>query len=841
MIPPELLAKERRARLAAERHLEWKSRELAAANEKLALHARALSNIVVEERQSAHAARSEAARLKGLNERFVEDLDRAHTAAVMAERRLRASIDTIRDGFAVFDASNKIVLANRAFMEPFEPGLVRPGTSYSELLVALAPLLNLDSPLEDWMDAMQRRVLQDRIPNIELSLRSGRWLRIEDRLARDGDRVCFAIDITSEMRLRGAIEAVPDGFVIFDRHERLTMCNSTYRSLYADIAASIFPGARFEDIVHAAAHTGRNPEAIGREQDWIDERLAEFRTASGHSDHALPDGRWIRIQERPTPDGGRVGLRIDITAEREAQSTLLAAREAAEAASRAKSAFLANMSHEIRTPMNGVVGMAELLCGTDLTEEQRLFAETIRSSGEALLTIINDILDYSKIEAGRLQLHPEPFDLERLIQETAILLQPQARAKGIDLLVDYDIFLPTRLVGDSGRVRQVLTNLMGNAVKFTESGHVLVRVVGLCEGDDATIHLTVEDTGIGIASDQIDHIFGEFNQVESAENRRYQGTGLGLAITRRLVEQMAGEIWVDSALGEGSSFGLRVTFPIAQHLGAVGNAMPTTLHAILMHEPNPVSAAIMERQMLPLGIAVTHWRSGVALAEPPEGRFDLVMLDVDKDTLVHQQIETLRHANPTIPILLMATPDLAALAQSLVGEGLANAVLQKPILRADLFDALSRLTGSDFPTGAMPQPDAAPRRLRVLAAEDNKTNQLVFAKMVRDLDMDLRFADNGLQAVEAWREFHPDLIFMDISMPEMDGCSAATAIRQAEAGRARVPIIALTAHATDEDSGRILASGIDHHLTKPLRRSALLETLRTYGPPGIPLSVADAA
>lgn len=823
----ERLAKERRARLAAERHLEWKTRELAAAHEKLALQARALSDRVVEERQTARAAQSEAARLRGQNERYLGDLDRAHTTAVMAERRLRTSIDAIRDGFAVFDGDNRLVLANRALLAPFAPGQVVPGMAYADLLAKLAPMLDLDLPAADWITGMIERLHLDPIPPVDLAFREGRWIRLEDRLARDGDRVCLAIDITGEMRLRAAIEAIPDGFVIFDREERLTICNQNYRDIYAAAAPVIQPGARFEDILRASLAAGLHSDATGREEAWLAERMAEFRAASGHAMQHLSDGRWIRAQEHPTPDGGRVGLRSDISAEREAQETLRNARAAAEAASHAKSAFLANMSHEIRTPMNGVVGMAELLCGTDLTEEQRLFAETIRSSGEALLTIINDILDYSKIEAGRLILHPEPFDLERLIHETAILLQSQARAKQIDLHVDYDMFLPTRLVGDAVRLRQILTNLMGNAVKFTGQGHVLIRVVGDCGRDGvARLHLTVEDTGIGIAPDQIDHIFGEFNQVETAENRRYQGTGLGLAITRRLVDMMEGELWVDSTPGEGSCFGFVLSLPVAEDL--VPATLPTSLRRVLLAETSPVNRAILERQLLPLGVVVTVLRPGETLAEALAGGAGagLDLLLVDSGSPAQAELPALCLAGKIPPVLLMAPPDQLAEAEVAVARGEARAVIAKPVLRAELFAALARIIGTASPA-ATAQARVA-RRLRVLAAEDNKTNQLVFAKMVRDLDLDLRFADDGRQAVDQWRDFRPDLIFMDISMPEMDGCTAARTIRAAEAGLAHVPIIALTAHVMEEDTERILASGIDQHLTKPLRKSVILDVLHRY-------------
>jgi len=839
MTPAERLAKERRARMAAERHLEWKSRELAAANEKLALQARSLSDMVVEERQSARAARSEAARLKGQNERYVEDLDRAHTAAVMAERRLRTSLDTIRDGFAVFDADNRLVLANTALLAPFPRGSIPPGMAYPDFLAALAPMLALDMPDADWVKSMLDRLSADPIPPVEFAFRSGQWVRLEDRHARDGDRVCLAIDITSEMRLRAAIEAIPDGFVIFDRDDRLTICNQTYRRIYSAASAVIEPGATFPDILRAGLAAGQHGDAIGREEEWLAERMAEFRSASGYSEQHLSDGRWIRAQDHPTPDGGRVGLRTDITAQVEAQESLRAARAAAEAASSAKSAFLANMSHEIRTPMNGVVGMAELLCGTGLTDEQRLFAETIRSSGEALLTIINDILDFSKIEAGRTALHPEPFDLERLIHETAILLQPQARAKGIDVLVDYDMFLPTRLIGDPVRIRQVLTNLMGNAVKFTASGHVLVRVVGVCTDGNARVHVAVEDTGIGIAQDQIEHIFGEFNQIESAENRRFQGTGLGLAITRRLIDLMEGEIWVDSTVGQGSCFGFRLDLPLQGQAAAnAAPPVPAALRRVLVHEPNPVNSAILERQLAPHGLSVAHWRDGSGDGAPPAGPFDLVLLDSDAN--LDARIDLLRASGHSGPVVVMSTPDKLSVAEAAQSSGRASGVLAKPVLRAELFHAFARLAGADLPA-SVSSPQGPARALRVLAAEDNRTNQLVFAKMVRDFDLDLRFADNGRQAVEMWRDFHPDIIFMDISMPEMDGCAATRAIRAEEAGLAHVPVIALTAHAQEEESERILASGIDHHLTKPLRRSALTDVLQTYAPLGLRPRRADAA
>jgi signal transduction histidine kinase/DNA-binding response OmpR family regulator len=844
----ERLAKERRGRLAAERLLEQKTRELFAANEKLGQHARALSDQIVEQRQVVHSARSEAAELKGLNVQFVHDLERAHAAAVMAERRLWDSINTIRDGFAVFDANQKLVLANHAYLA-FFPGVgIPPGTSYAELL-KLAVDMNLidfqgEAPL-DWLSRMVSRLDEDPVETETVKLANGNWIRLVDRRGLEGDMVSLVFDITEQMRIWAAIEALPDGFVLFDREERLLTCNQRYRDMFPDSADQMMPGTSFEELLRYGLKNGHVPEAVGREEDWLEGRLLQFRSARTTTECQLSNGRWIVESDHVTPDGGRVGLRTDITQLHDQQTALEAARLAAEAANRAKSAFLANMSHEIRTPMNGVVGMAELLCDTSLSEEQRLFAETIRSSGEALLVIINDILDYSKLEAERMTLHPEPFDLERTIHEVTMLLQPKAQAKGLDLMIDFDMFLPTRFVGDPGRLRQVLTNLIGNAVKFTEKGHVLTRVVGM-ETDDGRhqLHITVEDTGIGIKTEHLEHIFGEFNQVEDERNRKYEGTGLGLAITQRLIERMGGAVWVDSEEGKGSSFGFRVTLPLAENAEAI--RPPVSLRRALVVDDQFINRTILERQLAPCGITVVLCRSGAeALAVlEREAPFDVMLTDhhmpeMDGLTLAGR----VREAGHKLPIVLLSSSP--GMARSDDAAGQINAYLQKPVLRAELYRRLAELAGPPV-VEETPQPVELPagalRQMRVLAAEDNKTNQLVFQKMVKGIDIELVFANNGREAVELWRSFRPDMIFMDISMPEMDGKEATQAIRAAEGPGAHVPIVALTAHAMDGDSVGILAAGMDRYLTKPLRKVAISQALSDYCPAEArPVSLAEDA
>ncbi|MEY4982582.1 MAG: hypothetical protein RIR62_848, partial [Pseudomonadota bacterium] len=490
-------------------------------------------------------------------------------------------------------------------------------------------------------------------------------------------------------------------------------------------------------------------------------------------------------------------------------------------------------SHEIRTPMNGVVGMAELLCDTALSEEQRLFAETIRSSGEALLVIINDILDYSKLEAERMALHPEAFDLERMIHDISLLLQPQARAKGIALLADYDMFLPTAFVGDPVRMRQILTNLMGNAVKFTEAGHVTVRAVGFeVAAGQWQLHLCVEDTGIGIPPDQLEAIFTEFHQADNAASRRHDGTGLGLAIARRLVERMGGTIWADSTQGLGSVFGFRVTLPVAGEV--ISPDLPDGLRRVLVIDDDHASRSILERQLAGRGLAVTLARSVEgALPHLAQGA-DLVILSAGG---LPDPAALLRDAGHAGPILLLAEE-----AEDVAADGQVAGVIRKPLHRADLFRQLAALRPAAVPPApGTPAPEARP--MRVLLAEDNQTNRLVFAKMVKDAGIELQHATNGREAVALWHEGKPDLVFMDISMPEMDGRDAARAIRQAEgaAGLARTPIVALTAHAMESDTETILAAGIDRHMTKPLRRSAILAALAEFRPAGTRPLRADAA
>ena len=628
----------------------------------------------------------------------------------------------------------------------------------------------------------------------------------------------------AERRLWHSIETIQDGFAFFNTESNKIAANQSYLTIF-DGLEDIQTGVNYVTILQVLTDEGIVNTGDLSGPEWREMMINRWQepTPTPVVLHLWND-QYIKLMDRRGQGGDIVSLGLNITATVEYEKKLEAAREIAESANRAKSSFLANMSHEIRTPMNGVVGMSDLLADTVLMDEQRLCVDTIKNSGEALLVIINDVLDYSKIEAEKLELHPEPFDLERSIHEIIMLLQPATREKGLTVALDYDLFLRTRFIGDPGRVRQVLTNLLRNALKFTTKGHVLIRVLGIPnpEHGNAEVTITIEDTGIGIPKEMVGHIFGEFNQVENERNCQFDGTGLGLMISKRLVTLMHGDMWVTSEEGEGSCFGFHIPLDTVDAEAIVFPVLSDGLRHVLMVDDIVANRTILERQLEQLGLRVTCCVNGRdALDKITAGiDIDLILTDHNMPEMDGLELTTALYerGNDTPIILLSSNPGLADKDPA---RKHLHRLMQKPVPRKELFAKLRSLEHPDLQEIAPQIPRAVPqenRKMRVLAAEDNKTNQLVFNKMVKGLNIDLKFASDGQEAVAIFKTFMPDLIFMDISMPVMDGKEATREIRKLEKGTPHpVGIVALTAHAMKGDEKSILEVGLDHYLTKPLR------------------------
>ena len=536
------------------------------------------------------------------------------------------------------------------------------------------------------------------------------------------------------------------------------------------------------------------------------------------------------------------------TAARERQkliAELSAARIAAEHASEAKSMFLANMSHEIRTPMNGVLGMAELLASTRLDSRQRIFADTIHKSGAALLTIINDILDFSKIEAGKLELESASFDLRASIEDVAALVASRAQEKQIEIIVRFQPDLPNVVVGDGGRIRQVVTNLVGNAIKFTDKGYVLIDVSGVVENGKTSLRVAVIDTGVGIADEKLEHIFDAFQQADTTTTRKFGGTGLGLSISSRLIEAMKGRIGVTSNVGRGSTFWFEVELLARENADIASQAtFEANGRRVLIVDDIEVNRQILHEQLSPWGFDVEFAASGneaLALLKDASDAgtpFDLAILDFHMPEMDGEELARRIRSNPAFDAMrLMALTSVDANGDSRRFREIGVAAyLVKPVRGALLFETIAEIMRSESDMGkGVPADDTGPvapiatmqsvERRRILLAEDNEVNQLVVRHMLDVNAYDITVADDGRAAVETFSA-EPDkfdLILMDVSMPEMDGYEATAAIRafEREQKRTPTPIICLTAHVMQADIEAAHAAGMDDYLAKPISKDKL--------------------
>ncbi|QDO97453.1 PAS domain-containing protein [Ferrovibrio terrae] len=663
------------------------------------------------------------------------------TAVKEAERRLYDAIDSVNEGFILYDKDDRVVLFNQRIRDHFPElaDIIQPGVTFEEITragVTRGIFQTGDLDPEAWI---QRRVHEHGHSEDahERRLADGRWLLVREQRTADGGIVGTGTDITAvkqaERQMYDAIESISDGFVLYDKDERLILCNSRYREFYREIEDLLVPGARFSDILKASLQR----DMVGMDStfldDWLNERLELFRRGSGSTETRLATGRWVRNTERRTSDGGVVGIRTDITALKEQQEILhrniadleaakrqveqqsfhmreLADRyaeekERAEDASRAKSEFLAMMSHEIRTPMNGVLGTIGLLQNTDLSKHQYKLITTARDSAEHLLSLINDILDFSKLEAGRIDLEEIDFDLPHLVESAISMMNPRAVMKGLRMSSELADGVPRFLKGDPGRLRQILFNLAGNAIKFTDKGEVRI-LVDARKLDDGRYMLLVKvrDTGIGIAADQIDRLFSRFNQADSSIARRFGGTGLGLAISKQLAELMGGRIGVDSEEGKGSTFWFEL--PLAEGQPVQTEALPVpangpaTLRSlrILVAEDNQVNQMVIGLMLRQLGHQSDIVTNGIEACEQVQkAPYDLVLMDMQMPEMdgmtATTTIRKMQHAAAKIPIIALTANAMEGDRERYISAGMDDYVA-KPIALPLLIAAMNRVMGA---------------------------------------------------------------------------------------------------------------------------------------------------
>ena len=628
--------------------------------------------------------------------------------------------------------------------------------------------------------------------------------------------------------LRHLLDTIPDLIFYKDRDGAYLGCNRAFEALTGYKEAEMIGKTPYDLFPNFAQTLVAQDRLILDEQQTIHvEQLVTYPNQRS----ALLDTLLTPFH---SPDGallGLLGVSRNITARKAAEEELRKAKEAAESANQTKSTFLSTMTHELRTPMNGVLGLTGLLLDTELNLAQLDLVNTIRASGDTLLTLINDILDFSKIEANKLELEASNFNLRLCIEETLDLVASQATAKNLNLAYLVDPAIPLQICQDSTRVRQILANLLSNAVKFTDSGEIVVRVNGAKQATGWHLHFRVQDSGMGIPADRLDRLFHSFSQLDVSTTRRFGGTGLGLAISKRLAELMGGTMWVESEMGHGSTFHftLQAGYSTAQQDNFDVDLLNLRGRRVLIVAESAALRALLLQQL-------TAWAVEARTAERfTEGQllliaehYDALIIDGGLMTINSTALlAALQRNQPTLPIVLLIQ----------LGERLSErtnrrqlVTLTKPIHSSQLHDALVTVISGK---GATPRPRrttgdaqmAQRHPLRILLAEDNMINQKVAVGILAKYGYRTDVAADGIEVLDAINRQFYDLILMDVNMPNMDGLTATRTIRTAFPQAQQPHIIALTANAMREDQARCLNAGMNGYISKPIQVEELVEAL----------------
>jgi PAS domain S-box-containing protein len=794
-----------------------------------------------------------------------------------AEARFGAIAQSSPIGLFTTNQAGAITDANQVAATILELDL--PGLCGKPLFEVLQ-LAQGDEAGATWAVALRDHAPFDQTVEVHSDHGDPRWIRVRGEPLRIDGRVVGHVGslqdetqhrrsqdaiVASATRLRAIFEAAAEGIIVVDASGAIESLNHAAHRVFGYDSDELFgrpigtvlrglPAGGLTELAARQRDGGDQPtvEATGCRRDKravpIDLAVTAIETSGVPTFIAIvrdiserkraEEERLLQLGEL---EAAKVSLERSAAELARSMEEIAQERHRAEGATRAKSEFLATMSHEIRTPMNGVIGMVGLLLDTPLSAEQREYATTVKSSAEALLTIINDILDFSKVEAGRLTFEPLPFDLRAAIEETIDLLTSKASEKGLVLAARFEPNTPRFLVGDVGRVRQILMNYAGNAIKFTGKGSVQIAVS--CLGQDATtatLRLAVSDTGIGIPPEQRDRLFKKFSQADASTTRKYGGTGLGLAICKQLSELMDGQVGLESETGRGSTFWATIRLPL-DPAGSSPKADPELAgrRALYLHQ-DAMQMSWETQLATELGLVVESLEPAGLSARLEEiiasnGSVDWILVDRSLPEPVVREIlgEAGRRPSPKPPaVILLVDPGVAA--DGAVGREGGVAQLVRPLRPGSLSAALKRADGAQADStgraaeAVVAPPSAAAASYLVLLVDDNAVNQKVGAKMLERLGCRVELAANGLEAVEAWSRVPYQLVFMDCQMPEMDGFEATTEIRRRERSGQRTPIVALTANAMQGDRERCLAAGMDDYLSKPIKPDQLKGVLTRW-------------